>query len=47
MEDSRRLKMLPVLDEHTREVHASLVDRSIKADEMVDLLAYPFSVHGG
>lgn len=45
-EDGQRLKMLPVLDEYTRESHAILVDRSIKADDVVDLLAYLFSVHG-
>jgi transposase InsO family protein len=45
-EDGRRLKMLPVLDEYTRESHAILVDRSIKAEDVVDLLAYLFSVHG-
>ena len=45
-EDGRRLKMLPVLDEHTRESHAILIDRSIKAEDVVDLLAYLFGVHG-
>jgi transposase InsO family protein len=45
-EDGRRLKMLPVLDEHTRESHAILVDRSITAEDVVALLAYLFSVHG-
>lgn len=45
-EDGRRLKMLPVLDECTRESHAILVDRRITADVVVALLAYLFSVHG-
>ncbi len=44
--DGRRLKMLPVLDEFTRESHAILVDRSITAQDVVDLLRYLFSVHG-
>ena len=45
-EDGRRLKMLPVLDEYTRESHAILVERNIKAEDVVELLAYLFSVHG-
>jgi len=45
-EDGRRLKMLPVVDEFTREPHAILVERSIKAEDVVDLLAYLFRVHG-
>jgi putative transposase len=45
-EDGRRLKMLPVVDEYTREAHAILVKRSITAEDVVDLLAYLFSVHG-
>lgn len=45
-EDGRRLKMLPVLDEYTREAHAILVDRRITADDVIALLAYLFSVHG-
>jgi hypothetical protein len=45
-EDGRRLKMLVVADEFTREVHAILVERNIKANDVVDLLAYLFSVHG-
>lgn len=45
-EDGHRLKMLPVLDEHTRECHAILVARSITAEGVVDLLKYLFSVHG-
>jgi len=45
-EDGRRLKMLPVLDEYTRESHAILVERNITAVDVVDLLAYLFAVHG-
>lgn len=45
-DDGRRLKMLPVVDEYTREAHAILVARSITAEEVVDQLAYLFSVHG-
>jgi putative transposase len=44
--DGRRLKMLPVADEFTREPHAIMVDRSITAEDVVGLLAYLFSVHG-
>lgn len=45
-EDGARLKLLPVLDEHTRESHAILVERSITAKDVVELLAYLFRVHG-
>lgn len=45
-EDGRRLKMLPIVDGHTREAHAILVKRSITAEDVVDLLAYLFTVHG-
>jgi transposase InsO family protein len=45
-EDGRRLKLLVVVDEFTREVHAILVARSITARDVIDLLAYLFSVHG-
>jgi putative transposase len=45
-EDGRRLKMLPVVDEYTREAHAILVERSITAVDVIDLLEYLFSVHG-
>jgi putative transposase len=44
--DGRRLKLLPIVDEFTREAHAILVDRSITAQDVVDLLKYLFSVHG-
>ena len=45
-EDGRRLKLLPVLDECTREAHAILVARSIRAEDVVELLASLFRVHG-
>jgi putative transposase len=44
--DGRRLKLLPIVDEFTREAHAILVDRSITARDVVGLLKYLFSVHG-
>jgi transposase InsO family protein len=45
-EDGRRLKLLPVLDEFTREAHAILVERRIRAVDVVALLAALFRVHG-
>lgn len=45
-EDGRRLKLLPVVDEFTREPHAILVERSITAADVVDLLAHLFQIHG-
>jgi transposase InsO family protein len=45
-EDGRRLKMLPVVDEYTREAHAIMVDRSITAEAVVEQLAWLFRVHG-
>jgi putative transposase len=45
-EDGGRLKLLPILDEYTREVHAIMTKRSIKAEDVVELLAYLFRVHG-
>jgi putative transposase len=45
-EDGRRLKLLPVLDEYPREAHAILTQRSITAEDVVELLAYLFLVHG-
>jgi hypothetical protein len=35
-----------VVDEFTREPHAILVERSITAEDVVELLAYLFGVHG-
>src|SRR5574337_1271652 len=45
-EDGRWLKLLPVLDEFTREAHAILVERRIRAEDVVALLASLFRVHG-
>lgn len=44
--DGRRLKMLPMVDEYTREAHAILVERSITAEDVVKLLKGLFRVHG-
>jgi putative transposase len=44
--DGRRLKLLPIVDEFTREAHGILVDRSITAEGVVAVLKYLFSVHG-
>ena len=45
-EDGGRLKMLPILDEYTREAHAIMTERSITAEDVVEQLAYLFKVHG-
>ncbi len=45
-EDGRQLKFLPVMDEYTREGLAIEVDRSITGEDVVDVLAYLFEVHG-
>jgi putative transposase len=45
-EDGRRLKMLPILDEYTREVHSIMTERSITAQDVIEQLAYLFGVHG-
>jgi len=45
-EDGRQLKFMPVLDEYTRESLALEVERSIKGDDVVEILAYLFQVHG-
>ncbi len=45
-EDGRQLKLLPILDEYTRECLALEVDRSITGEDVVDTLAYLFEVHG-
>jgi len=42
----RRLKLLNILDEHTREALAMKVEHSITADDVVDLLAQLIEVHG-
>mgnify|MGYP001054254367 CR=1 FL=1 len=45
-EDGRQLKFLPIMDEFTREGLALEVDRSITGEDVVDVLAYLFEVHG-
>ena len=45
-EDGRQLKFLPIIDEFTREGLALEVDRSIIGEDVVDVLAYLFEVHG-
>jgi transposase InsO family protein len=40
------LKFLPVLDEHTREVHGLEVGRSFTGQDVVDVLLHLFRVHG-
>ena len=44
--DGRRLKMLPVVDEFTRECHTIEVERSLTAEGVIATLAYLFRVHG-
>jgi putative transposase len=44
--DGRRLKMMPVVDEYTRESLTIEVERSIKAEDVVDALARLFEVRG-
>lgn len=45
-EDGKRLKMMPVVDEFTRECHTIEVERSITAEDVVSTLRYLFRVHG-
>jgi transposase InsO family protein len=45
-EDGRRLKMMPVVDEHTRECLAIEVERSITAEDVVGTLATLFRERG-
>ncbi len=45
-EDGRRLKMMPVVDEHTRECLAIEVERSITAEDVIDTLARLFRQRG-
>lgn len=45
-EDGRRLKMMPVIDEFTRECHTIEVERSITAEDVITTLDYLFRVHG-
>jgi putative transposase len=50
MEDAcvggRKLRILTVVDEFTRESHESYVDYSIPADKVIDVLEVLFAVHG-
>jgi len=45
-EDGRRLKMMPIVDEHTRECLAIEVERSITANDVVAALARLFDERG-
>lgn len=45
-EDGRRLKMMPVVDEHTRECLAIEVERSITAEDVIGTLARLFGQQG-
>ena len=45
-EDGRKLKFLTVLDEYTRESLEIEVGRSIRAKDVIDVLAYLFAVRG-
>ncbi len=45
-EDGRRLKMMPVVDEHTRECLTIEVERSITAEDVIGTLARLFSQRG-
>ncbi len=45
-EDGRRLKMMPIVDEHTRECLAIEVERSITADDVVATLKRLFEERG-
>jgi putative transposase len=44
--DGKRLKLMPVVDEFTRECHAIEVERSITAEDVISTLSYLFQVHG-
>ena len=46
-EDGRRLKMMPVVDEYTRECLSIDVERSITADDVIETLASLFRRRGG
>lgn len=45
-EDGRPLKMLPVLDEYTRESLTIDVERSIRANDVIAILEYLFAIRG-
>jgi putative transposase len=44
--EGKRLKLMPVVDEFTRECHAIEVERSITAEDVISTLSYLFQVHG-
>lgn len=44
--DGKRLKLMPVVDEYTRECHAIEVERGITAEGVISTLEYLFRVHG-
>jgi putative transposase len=44
--DGKRLKLMPVIDEFTRECHAIEVGRSLTAEDVIATLSYLFQVHG-
>jgi putative transposase len=44
--DGKRLKLMPVVDEFTRECHAIEVERSFTAQDVINTLSYLFQVHG-
>ena len=44
--DGKRLKLMPVVDEFTRECHAIEVERSLTARDVISTLGYLFQVHG-
>lgn len=44
--DGKRLKLMPVVDEYTRECLAIEVERSMTADDVISTLRYLFQVHG-
>ena len=45
-QDGRRLKMMPVVDEHTRECLSIEVERSITAEDVIGTLARLFRQRG-
>jgi putative transposase len=44
--DGKRLKLMPVVDEFTRECHAIEVERRLTAEDVIATLSYLFQVHG-
>jgi transposase InsO family protein len=44
--DGKRLKLMPVVDEFTRECLAIEVERSLTAEDVISTLSYLFQVHG-